>query len=170
MNEYVCVVGLAKRNGRWVRLGIGDGANDVSMIMEAHIGVGIRGKEGTQVSESVIRYCIGSEIIGLCHQPVQIPSGSPALSWQMGVSQSLLVPIIHSFFLYVGSFAITSTRTSFLSLLRYSLSLLMDTLDRFTSLIGSPCSTMPSGHPGHVSSPLPLREYNLTSLIIQIGC
>ena len=28
---------------------IGDGANDVPMIMEAHIGVGISGKEGTQV-------------------------------------------------------------------------------------------------------------------------
>lgn len=29
-------------------LAIGDGANDVSMIQEAHIGVGIMGKEGTQ--------------------------------------------------------------------------------------------------------------------------
>lgn len=41
------VVGLAKKNGKWITLAIGDGANDVSMIMEAHIGVGIRGKEGT---------------------------------------------------------------------------------------------------------------------------
>lgn len=41
------VVGLAKSNGKWIALSIGDGANDVSMIMEAHIGVGIRGKEGT---------------------------------------------------------------------------------------------------------------------------
>ena len=31
-------------------MAIGDGANDVSMIMEAHLGVGIFGKEGTQVS------------------------------------------------------------------------------------------------------------------------
>ena len=42
------VVGLAKSNGKWITLSIGDGANDVSMIMEAHIGVGIRGKEGSQ--------------------------------------------------------------------------------------------------------------------------
>jgi len=28
-------------------LSIGDGANDVNMIQEAHIGVGIIGKEGT---------------------------------------------------------------------------------------------------------------------------
>ena len=46
------VVHLAKRNGRWITLSIGDGANDVSMIMEAHIGVGIRGKEGTQAVRS----------------------------------------------------------------------------------------------------------------------
>lgn len=41
------VVGLAKKNGKWITLSIGDGANDVPMIMEAHIGVGVRGKEGT---------------------------------------------------------------------------------------------------------------------------
>jgi P-type E1-E2 ATPase len=30
-----------------VTLAIGDGANDVSMILSAHIGVGILGKEGS---------------------------------------------------------------------------------------------------------------------------
>jgi len=39
---------LAKTQGSWITLAIGDGANDVSMITEAHIGIGIRGKEGTQ--------------------------------------------------------------------------------------------------------------------------
>ena len=43
------VVGLSLENGPWVTLAVGDGANDVSMIMTANIGVGIRGKEGTQV-------------------------------------------------------------------------------------------------------------------------
>ena len=43
------VVKLAKDNGKWITLSIGDGANDVPMIMEAHIGVGIIGKEGSQV-------------------------------------------------------------------------------------------------------------------------
>ena len=33
-------------------MSIGDGANDVPMILEAHIGVGIRGKEGTQAVRS----------------------------------------------------------------------------------------------------------------------
>ena len=46
------VVSLAKQHGPWITLSIGDGANDVSMILEAHIGVGIRGKEGTQAVRS----------------------------------------------------------------------------------------------------------------------
>ena len=43
------VVKLAKEKSKWITLSIGDGANDVPMIMEAHIGIGISGKEGTQV-------------------------------------------------------------------------------------------------------------------------
>ena len=43
---------MAKRSGSWITLGIGDGANDVSMIQEAHIGVGIAGKEGTQAMQA----------------------------------------------------------------------------------------------------------------------
>jgi len=43
------VVAIAKQNSKWITLSIGDGANDVPMIMEAHIGIGISGKEGTQV-------------------------------------------------------------------------------------------------------------------------
>jgi len=46
------VVALAKRHKKYITLSIGDGANDVSMILEAHIGVGIRGKEGTQAVRS----------------------------------------------------------------------------------------------------------------------
>ena len=46
------VVGLCKRNGPWITVSIGDGANDVPMIIEAHIGVGIRGKEGSQAIRS----------------------------------------------------------------------------------------------------------------------
>ncbi|XP_048825243.1 probable phospholipid-transporting ATPase IM isoform X2 [Brienomyrus brachyistius] len=42
------VVDLVKRHKRAVTLAIGDGANDVSMIKTAHIGVGISGQEGMQ--------------------------------------------------------------------------------------------------------------------------
>lgn len=46
------VVSSAKSFGKWITLSVGDGANDVPMIMEAHIGVGIQGKEGTQAIRS----------------------------------------------------------------------------------------------------------------------
>ena len=42
------IVKLVKDNGKWVTLAIGDGVNDVPMIMEAHVGIGIQGKEGSQ--------------------------------------------------------------------------------------------------------------------------
>ena len=45
------VVQLVKRTQSAVTLAIGDGANDVSMIKEAQIGVGISGEEGTQARD-----------------------------------------------------------------------------------------------------------------------
>jgi len=44
------VVQLIKKYKKAVTLAIGDGANDVSMIKEAHIGVGITGQEGNQAT------------------------------------------------------------------------------------------------------------------------
>jgi len=35
-----------------VTLAIGDGANDVSMITEAHVGIGIKGIEGKEAAKS----------------------------------------------------------------------------------------------------------------------
>lgn len=35
-----------------ITLSIGDGANDVSMLLEANIGIGIFGKEGMQASQN----------------------------------------------------------------------------------------------------------------------
>eukprot|EP01088_Endostelium_zonatum_P010647 TRINITY_DN2416_c1_g1_i1.p1 TRINITY_DN2416_c1_g1~~TRINITY_DN2416_c1_g1_i1.p1 ORF type:complete len:1272 (-),score=336.31 TRINITY_DN2416_c1_g1_i1:51-3866(-) len=46
------VVRLIKTSTNAVTLSIGDGANDVSMIQEANIGVGIFGKEGNQAARS----------------------------------------------------------------------------------------------------------------------
>jgi magnesium-transporting ATPase (P-type) len=41
------VVELMKKNTNGKRtLAIGDGANDVTMILEAHVGIGLMGKEG----------------------------------------------------------------------------------------------------------------------------
>lgn len=46
--QKASIVKLAKYKKGSISLSIGDGANDVPMIMEANVGVGIRGKEGTQ--------------------------------------------------------------------------------------------------------------------------
>ncbi|XP_015918063.1 probable phospholipid-transporting ATPase IM isoform X1 [Parasteatoda tepidariorum] len=46
--QKALVVDLMKRHKNAVTLAIGDGANDVSMIKMAHIGVGISGQEGMQ--------------------------------------------------------------------------------------------------------------------------
>jgi phospholipid-translocating ATPase/phospholipid-transporting ATPase len=43
---FAQVATLLKRKAGAVTLAIGDGANDVSMIQAAHIGVGISGREG----------------------------------------------------------------------------------------------------------------------------
>jgi len=43
------ITAAVKKTGSRV-LGIGDGGNDVGMIEEAHIGVGISGKEGKQAA------------------------------------------------------------------------------------------------------------------------
>lgn len=43
---------VRKQVRRSVTLAIGDGANDVAMIQEAHIGIGITGKEGLQAARS----------------------------------------------------------------------------------------------------------------------
>jgi phospholipid-transporting ATPase len=57
-SQKMQVVSLCKTFGKWITLAIGDGANDVSMIQEAHIGVGIAGKEGTQaVQASDFTFC-----------------------------------------------------------------------------------------------------------------
>lgn len=42
------VTTLIKEDAKKITLSIGDGANDVSMIQAAHIGVGISGQEGMQ--------------------------------------------------------------------------------------------------------------------------
>ncbi|CAF0853814.1 unnamed protein product [Adineta steineri] len=42
------IVELIRKNDKVITLAIGDGANDVSMIQKAHIGIGISGQEGRQ--------------------------------------------------------------------------------------------------------------------------
>lgn len=49
--NYSCclqVTSLVKKGAKKITLSIGDGANDVSMIQAAHVGIGISGQEGMQ--------------------------------------------------------------------------------------------------------------------------
>ncbi|XP_013921406.1 PREDICTED: phospholipid-transporting ATPase IG-like [Thamnophis sirtalis] len=47
------IVRMVKNSkGSPITLSVGDGANDVSMILEAHVGIGIKGKEGRQAARN----------------------------------------------------------------------------------------------------------------------
>ncbi|AAS52270.2 ADR350Wp [Eremothecium gossypii ATCC 10895] len=50
--QKALVVKMVKRRTKSLLLAIGDGANDVSMIQAAHVGVGISGMEGMQAARS----------------------------------------------------------------------------------------------------------------------
>lgn len=53
------IVNMVKgRHKNKVTLAIGDGANDVAMILQAHVGIGILGKEGQQAARSA-DYAVG---------------------------------------------------------------------------------------------------------------
>eukprot|EP00698_Gefionella_okellyi_P009875 TRINITY_DN2532_c0_g2_i1.p1 TRINITY_DN2532_c0_g2~~TRINITY_DN2532_c0_g2_i1.p1 ORF type:complete len:1126 (-),score=220.66 TRINITY_DN2532_c0_g2_i1:130-3507(-) len=52
------IVRMVKQRTAGICLSIGDGANDVSMIKEAHVGVGVQGREGTQAARAA-DYAIG---------------------------------------------------------------------------------------------------------------
>lgn len=56
--QKALVVRMVREMRMSMTLAIGDGGNDVSMIQEAHVGVGIFGKEGTQAARSA-DYAIG---------------------------------------------------------------------------------------------------------------
>ncbi|KAF2149618.1 P-type ATPase [Myriangium duriaei CBS 260.36] len=57
-SQKAAVVAMVKNGLDVITLSIGDGANDVSMIQEAHVGVGIAGEEGRQAVMSS-DYAIG---------------------------------------------------------------------------------------------------------------
>lgn len=50
--QKALVVKVVKKFSKSILLAIGDGANDVSMIQAAHVGIGISGVEGLQAARS----------------------------------------------------------------------------------------------------------------------
>jgi P-type E1-E2 ATPase len=51
--QKALVVKLVKKNSASILLAIGDGANDVSMIQAAHVGIGISGVEVRSILQEV---------------------------------------------------------------------------------------------------------------------
>ncbi len=85
-----------KKNQKAILLAIGDGANDVSMIQAAHVGVGISGVEVSRtlasgessLSDSVIGSASGS--IRRCrHLTVPIPEEAAPCAWVMELSTTI---------------------------------------------------------------------------------
>ena len=65
--SQAAVVQLVKDTRKAMTLAVGDGANDVSMIQMANVGVGITGREGMQVGESqTIQNTLPTAVI--CHE------------------------------------------------------------------------------------------------------
>jgi len=66
-SQKAAIVKLIKKTTKKVTLAVGDGGNDVSMIQEAHIGVGIQGKEGLQAVRaadySISRFCFLARLL-----------------------------------------------------------------------------------------------------------
>jgi phospholipid-translocating ATPase len=50
--KAMLVKNIRKRVKKSITLAIGDGANDIAMIQEAHVGIGITGKEGLQAART----------------------------------------------------------------------------------------------------------------------
>jgi magnesium-transporting ATPase (P-type) len=57
------VTRLVKFRTRKITLAIGDGANDVGMLQEADIGVGISGAEGMQVLISTLTFILNVSLL-----------------------------------------------------------------------------------------------------------
>ena len=122
--QKALVVKLVKKNQNSLLLAIGDGANDVSMIQAAHVGVGISGVEvnfAIWLTLTVSNTSTGSASCTLCRHrdlSVQIFEKTTASAWCLELS-----PVVKAYSLFVSirlsrpcslKFVQThSTRTSF---------------------------------------------------------
>ncbi|KAF5949056.1 hypothetical protein HYC85_015013 [Camellia sinensis] len=111
-------------------LAIGDGGNDVRMIQQADIGVGISGREGLQAARAA-DYSIGSEFLML-HVSAKVDTCSWAVVAQ---SHSISIPIFNTFsFSFISGVSGTSLFNS-VSLMAYnvfytSIPVLVSVLDK----------------------------------------
>ncbi len=104
--QKALVVSLVRENLSAISLAIGDGANDVSMIQAAHVGVGISGEEGLHLRYSpyaipFTHHCINnrptsSKSQRLLYSSIPFPSAPPPRPWS-----SLLPPHLQSHSLFL---------------------------------------------------------------------
>ena len=108
--QKALIVRLVKDGLGTMTLAIGDGANDVSMIQAADVGVGISGEEGLQAVNSSDYAIAQVRSIGLritliavtnnCSLSVPIPQASIARSWTLVLlPQRKHVGLLHSCYL-----------------------------------------------------------------------
>ncbi|KYQ90011.1 P-type ATPase [Tieghemostelium lacteum] len=119
-NQKAQVVKLIKDTGK-ITLAIGDGGNDVSMIQEANVGVGISGREGLQASRaadySIARFRYLQELI-LVHGRYSYIRSSFVANYSF--YKSLFVCFIQILYQLFSGFAGTSFFNSF-SLTTYNI-------------------------------------------------
>ncbi|KAK2953220.1 phospholipid-transporting P-type ATPase [Blattamonas nauphoetae] len=90
-----------------VSLAVGDGANDVSMIQEARVGVGVLGKEGTAASRtadySISQFSFLKRLI-VVHGQSNYQRMSEMVKYQLGKNEILMIPVFVRLFFSAFSF------------------------------------------------------------------
>jgi phospholipid-transporting ATPase len=133
--QKALVVKLVKRHLKAILLAIGDGANDVSMIQAAHIGVGISGMEGLQAARSA------DVAIGQFRYLRKLLLVHGAWSYQR-VSKVILYSFYKNITLYMTQFWVSRISTMFGQTNMYSTPSKMRFLEKsYTSLGPCPSTT-----------------------------
>ncbi|KAK2946867.1 putative Phospholipid-transporting ATPase 3 [Blattamonas nauphoetae] len=106
--QKALIVRMVRRNDSdTVTLAIGDGANDVSMIQEANVGIGIRGKEGTSASRnadfSIPKFSFVKRLM-VVHGSSNYIRLSEMVKYHLGKNVVFVVPILANFFTSAFSF------------------------------------------------------------------
>jgi len=132
--QKALVVKLVKRHLKAILLAIGDGANDVSMIQAAHIGVGISGMEGLQAARSA------DVAIGQFRYLRKLLLVHGAWSYQR-VSKVILYSFYKNITLYMTQFWVSRISTMFGLANMYSTPSKMRSLEKSSTNLGPYPST-----------------------------
>ncbi|KAK2959672.1 phospholipid-transporting P-type ATPase [Blattamonas nauphoetae] len=106
--QKALIIRMVRRNDSGtVTLAIGDGANDVSMIQEANVGIGIRGKEGKSASRnadfSMPKFSFVKRLM-VVHGSSNYIRLSEMVKYHLGKNVVFVVPILANFFTSAFSF------------------------------------------------------------------